>query len=157
MRGHILVICTANICRSPMAGALLRHALSGEPEPLKSLEVISAGITAHEGELVSENSVVALKKVGINISGHRAQPLTDKLVSDSLAILCMTEAHRAAILLNIDPPPRHLCLFREFLPAGTNHEIADPFGSSITTYEACRDEMIEAIPSIIAFLRGLVA
>jgi protein-tyrosine-phosphatase len=156
MSDHILTICTANICRSPMAAALLQHALRGQPEPLKSMQVFSAGIAAHEGEAVSENSVIALKKVGIDIGGCRAQPLTRKMAGDALAIFCMTESHRAAILLNIDPPPRHLYLFREFLPGDVNHEIADPFGGSIKVYETSRDEMVEAIPSIVAFLKKLV-
>jgi len=154
--GHILVICTANICRSPMGAGLLEHALRGQPEPLKSLRVVSAGIAAHDGEMVSENSVIALGKVGIDISGHRAQALTRKLVDDALAIFCMTETHRDAILLNIDPPPKHLYLFREFLPAEAGHEIADPFGSQIKVYEASRDEMVEAIPSIVGFLKGIM-
>lgn len=140
-----------------MAAALLQHALDGQPEPLKSLEVISAGIAAHEGEAVSDNSVIALKKVGIDIDGYRAQPLTRKMIEGALAIFCMTESHRTAILLNVDPPPKHLYLFREFLPANVNHEIADPFGSSIKVYETSRDEMVEAIPSIVAFLKKLVA
>jgi protein-tyrosine-phosphatase len=140
-----------------MAAALLQHALQGQPGPLKSMKVVSAGIAAHEGEMVSENSVVALRKGGIDIDGYRAQPLSRKLVEDAIAIFCMTESHRAAVLLNVDPPPRHLYLFREFLPADVNHEIADPFGGPIKIYEACRDEMVEAIPSIMAFLKKLVA
>ena len=80
---HILTVCTANICRSPMAEALLQHALRGQPEPLKSLKVVSAGVAARQGERVSENSVIALKKVGINLSGHTSQPLTRELVDDA--------------------------------------------------------------------------
>jgi protein-tyrosine-phosphatase len=156
MPRQILVICTANICRSPMAGALLQHALRAQEGALKSVEVVSAGIAAHEGEAVSENSVIALRKVGIDISGHRARALTSEMASEALAIFCMTEAHRDAVLMNVDPPPGHLYLFREFLPEGSGREIADPFGSSITVYEASRDEMVEAIPSVKGFLRKVV-
>ena len=77
--GHILVVCTANICRSPMAAGLLEHALAAQPEPLRSLQVIAAGIAARDGELVSENSVIALKKVGIPIAGHKSLPVTQAL------------------------------------------------------------------------------
>ena len=157
MAGNVLVICTANICRSPMAAALLQHALRGQEGVLKALDVESAGIAAHEGETVSENSVIALRKVGIDISGHRARVLTSEMASEALAIFCMTEAHRDAVLMNVDPPPKHLYLFREFLPEGSAREIADPFGSSITVYESSRDEMVEAIPSVLGFLRKAVA
>src|SRR3569623_51029 len=113
--GYILTVCTANICRSPMAQALLQHALRAQDEPLKSIKVISGGVAARLGEVVSENSVFALKKVGIDLSKHTSQPLTQKLVDEALAIFCMTESHRAMIQLSFDPPPKNLFLFREFM------------------------------------------
>ena len=63
-----------------MAAALLQHALSAQPEPLRSLKVTSAGVSARRGEAVSENSVIALKKVGIDLSKHVSQPLTQELL-----------------------------------------------------------------------------
>src|SRR5213076_1175151 len=95
--GKIVTVCTANICRSPMAAALLQHALAAQPEPLRSVKVISAGVNAHPGEPVSENSVIALKKVGLDISNHRAQPLTQRLLDEAAMVLCMTESHRSMI------------------------------------------------------------
>jgi len=159
MRGkrYLLTVCTANICRSPMAAGLLAHALAAQPEPLKSLEVQSAGVAAREGEPVSENSVTALKRVGINIQNHESQPLTQEIVDQAIAIFCMTETHRAMIQLQFDPPPENVHLWREFLPAGEEKEIGDPYGGPLRVYEACRDEMVEAIPSLVAFLRKLTA
>lgn len=154
--GHILTVCTANICRSPMAELLLQHALRAQPEPLKSIRVLSAGVAAQEGDRVSENSVLALKKVGLDLSGHRAQPLTPELVRNALAIFCMTESHRSMILLSFDPPPKNVHLFREFMAAPADHEIGDPYGGSLKHYEACRDEMVEAIPSLVSFVKSLL-
>ena len=88
--GHILVVCTGNICRSPMAEGLLRHALAAQPAPLQSLKVVSAGVATRLGEPVSENSVIALKKAGIDISGHRSQPLTQKMLDHALAVGVLT-------------------------------------------------------------------
>jgi protein-tyrosine-phosphatase len=155
MPDTILIVCTANICRSPMAAGLLQHALAGQPEPLRSLQVVSAGVAARSGDPISENSVVALKKVGIDIAGHLSQPLTQPMLDRALAVLCMTESHRALIQLQAEPVPKNLFLFREFMPQRGDKEIPDPFGGPIRLYEACRDEMVEAIPSLLAHLRQL--
>jgi protein-tyrosine phosphatase len=155
--GHILTICTANICRSPMAEGLLRHALAAQPPPLKSLRVVSAGVAARTGEMVTEYSVQAMGKAGIDISSHRSQPITQELVDGALAVLCMTEAHRATIPLMFERPPKNIFLFREFLPENAEKEIADPYGGPYKLYELCRDEMVEAIPSLIEQFKKLLA
>lgn len=139
-----------------MAEGLLAHALAAEDGPLKGLKVISAGVAARPGEYVSENSVIALKKVGIDISTHRARPLTQDMLNSALLVLCMTESHRSLIELQASPVPARLHLFRDFLPAGASREIADPYGGPLKLYELSRDEMVEAIPSLVAHLKVLV-
>lgn len=155
--GLIVTVCTANICRSPMAAALIEHAIRAQDEPLKSWRVVSAGVAARGGERVSENSVTALKKVGLNISGHRSQPLTPELVAQADVIFVMTESHRAMVQLTFDPPPKHLYLLREFLPSPGDKQIGDPYGGPLSVYESCRDEMVEALPAIVEFLKQLAA
>jgi len=138
-----------------MAAALLNHALAAQPEPLRSLKAISAGVAARAGEAATDHSVTALKKVGLDLSGHRSRPVTQGLLDDSLVVLCMTEPHRASLEARADPVPR-VHLFREFMPDGSEREIADPYGGPLPLYEASRDEMVEALPSLIEFLRTLV-
>lgn len=139
-----------------MAAALLQHALAAQPAPLRSLRVISAGVAARTGEPVSENSVLALKKVGLDISQHRSQPLTQDLLDGALAVLCMTESHRAMIEVQADPVPKNLLLFRQFAPGAVDHEIGDPYGGPLRVYESARDEMVESIPALVEFLKTLV-
>jgi protein-tyrosine-phosphatase len=155
--GHILIVCTGNICRSPMAEALLKHALAGQPEPLRSLKVLSAGVAARTGEPVSENTITALRKVGIKIDGQTARPLTQELLDGALAVFGMTESHRSIIRNRARPAPAHLHLFREFMPGSADKEISDPYGGPLKVYEAVRDEMVEAIPSLIEHLKKLTA
>jgi protein-tyrosine-phosphatase len=154
MPDTVLVVCTANICRSPMAAGLLRHALAAQPEPLKSLRIVSAGVAGRKGEPVSENSVIALRKTGIDISSHVSRPLTQEMLDEARAVICMTESHRAMILLQSEPPPKHIYLFREFMPQLGDKEIPDPYGGPLNVYELCRDEMVEAIPSLLEFLKN---
>lgn len=152
----IVTVCTANICRSPMAAALLQHALAAQPEPLRSIKVISAGVAARTGEPVSENSVLALKKVGIDVSQHRSQPLTQRMLDEAFAVLCMTESHRAMIQVQADPAPKNLWLFRQFVPGEADKEIGDPYGGPLRIYEAARDEMVESIPALVEHLKTLM-
>jgi len=154
--GTIVTVCTANICRSPMGAALLQHALAAQPEPLRSLRVISAGVAARGGEPVSMNSVLALKKVGIDVSQHRSQSLTQKMLDEALAVLCMTESHRALIMVQADPVPKNVFLFREFVPNVPDIEIGDPYGGPLKVYEAARDEMVESIPSLVQQIKTLM-
>ena len=153
----ILTLCTANICRSPMAAALLQHALAAQPEPLRSMQVTSAGVAARDGEIVSENSVLALKKVGLDIADQRSRALTQQMLDEASLVLCMTESHRAMIRLQADPAPKNLFLFREFMPQRGDKEIGDPYGGPLKVYEAARDEMVEAIPSLIEFIKTQLA
>lgn len=139
-----------------MAAALLQHALAAQPEPLRSLRVVSAGVAARAGEPVSENSVLALRKVGLDIASHRSRPLTQEMLDEALAVLCMTESHRAMIQVQAEPVPGNLFLFREFLPGPGDKEIGDPFGGPLRLYESVRDEMVESIPALVAQLKSLV-
>ena len=153
--GHILIVCTANICRSPMAAALLQHFLAGQNEPLKSLQVVSAGIAARQGDPISDNAAVAMKRVGLDLSQHSSQPVTQQLLDGALIVLCMTESHRAMIQLQFERVPTHLYLFREFLPPPVDPEVDDPYGGPLSVYETCRDNLVEAVPSVVNFLKTI--
>jgi len=153
--GYILIVCTANICRSPMAAALLQHFLAGQNEPLKSLPVVSAGIAARQGDPISDNAAVAMKRVGLDVSRHASQPVTQQLLDGALAVFCMTESHRAMIQLQFERVPKHLYLFREFLPPPVDPEVNDPYGGPLNVYETCRDNLVEAVPSVVNFLKTI--
>jgi len=146
---EIVFVCTGNTCRSPMAEGLFRHALAGRREPLSSLTVSSAGLAAPRGNPPSENSVLALKKVGIDISGHRSQPLSQEQMDNALAFFCMTSSHLAALAELVDPAARRVYLMRQFLSEEADLEIPDPYGGPLSSYEACRDSMVEAVPSLL--------
>jgi protein-tyrosine-phosphatase len=139
-----------------MAAGLLKHFLAGQGEPLNSLRVISAGIAARRGAPISDNAAIAMKRVGIDLKDHLSQPLTQRLLDDALIVLCMTESHRAMIELQFDPVPKHLYLFREFLPPPVDPEVDDPYGGPLSLYESCRDNLVEAVPSIVNFLKTVV-
>ncbi len=139
-----------------MAAELLQHALAAEESPLKQLSVKSAGVAAILGEPASSNSVAALRKVNIDLSQHKSHPVTQELIDQAFVILGMTESHLQTLNFhNYQNLPKHIHLFREFMAADTSTQIPDPFGQSFDAYQECLDSMLEAIPSLIAFLKEI--
>ncbi len=77
----ILFVCTGNICRSPMAEGIFRHAVKGRGD----YEVYSAGVGAIDGLPPSEHAVRAVRELGIDISRQRSRMLTAELVRRAVA------------------------------------------------------------------------
>jgi protein-tyrosine phosphatase len=91
MVNSILIVCTGNICRSPIGEALLR-ASSAVSRP--GLTVASAGLAALQGHPADPLAVKLLAERGIDLSAHRARQLTPELVAAADLILVMDTAQQ---------------------------------------------------------------
>ena len=100
----LLVVCTANMCRSPMAAALLADRLNGVPE---LLPVGSAGLL-EGGSPASYEAVRAVAARGCDLSGHISRRLTPELLADASLVLAMERRHLREALL-MDPGALHRC------------------------------------------------
>lgn len=92
----ILVVCTGNVCRSPIAEGVLRAALEarlGERAPL----VASAGTAGWEGSGAMPESVAAAEELGVDISGHTARRLRPEHVRAADLVLGMAAEHREEV------------------------------------------------------------
>ncbi len=144
----VLFVCTANVCRSPMAEKLFARAVEKSSLPQKIVSY-SAGLSAMDGDKASQNSMDACEEIGVDISDHRSAGLTRTSLEDASAIFCMTESHRALINMYFELPPGYpIFLMREFIE-GESKELPDPYGQDIDVYRQCRDRMLEAMPSLI--------
>jgi protein-tyrosine phosphatase len=137
-----------------MAEKLLQHALAGQGTPLNQIEIVSAGVAAGYGEPASVNSVTALKRVKIDLDGHKSQPVTQDLIDRAFLILGMTQSHIDTLNYHHTDLPERVHLFREFMGKDDSPEIPDPYGQNYTAYAACFDSMAEAIPSLVAYLKN---
>lgn len=79
---NILLLCTGNICRSPMAEGLLREALPAH-------EIFSAGICAQDGAEADPIAIELMWQAGIDISGHRARNLASWMMREADLVLTM--------------------------------------------------------------------
>jgi protein-tyrosine phosphatase len=144
----VVFICTANVCRSPMAEKLFEDALA-KSSCKKKISVFSAGISAMDGDQASDNSVLACKEEGLDLSDHRSAAITRATIENASVIFCMTESHRALLHMYFElPEDAPIFLMREFIENGSS-ELPDPYGQDMDVYRECREDMKEALPSLI--------
>ena len=138
----VLLVCTGNTCRSPMAEKLMQRRVAeqlgctiGELEE-RGVMIFSAGISAMAGGRASPEAVKVLAQQGLDLSAHESQPLGDRLVRFADLILTMTRGHREAILAQWpDAEPRTKLLSRD------GRDIADPIGGPFELYQACAQQI----------------
>ena len=146
----VLFVCTGNVCRSPMAEGLFKHAVRGRG----AFRVLSAGVGAVDGQPASEFAVRALREIGIDIYSHRSRHLTADVVAQADYIFGMTHSHVDAIMLLYPQAAEKTFLLREFdetLDAFEN-DISDPIGGSYEVYRNCRDQIEQGIASMLKFI-----
>jgi len=147
----LVFVCTANMCRSPMAEYLMRVELGGDDE----IQICSAGTDAGYGMPATGQAVEAMEELGVDMSMHRSQPLTRELIDAADLVVVMTASHVTRILWRFPDAADKVRLLKSFLTrvGRDDDEISDPIGLSDMVYRGTRDSMREAMPHIVEFLR----
>ena len=130
MFGSILIVCHANICRSPAAELLFRAHLSRRGA--RPIEFRSAGLYAHEGEDIDPTMQRLLAEQGLDSSGHRSRRLDRRLAREADLIL-VPERKQIDAIAHLAPTTRgkvHL------LGKWEDSEVVDPYGGQDTAYRA---------------------
>jgi protein-tyrosine phosphatase len=122
---NILVLCIGNICRSPMAEGLLKQALPG-------MTVRSAGLGALIGKPADPYAVQIMAERGIDISAHRAQHISPRMVSEADLILVMDMEQKKYVETNYVGSKGKVFRLGEFAKV----DIADPYREGMESFEA---------------------
>ncbi len=142
----LLFVCSANRCRSPLAAALATKLLArrcgvNEWELAGAgYRVESAGTACLHGSPPTPEAESVAAERGMDISSHRARPLTPSLVELADEIYVMTRAQRDSIL-EFAPEARD----RVRLLDRRGAEIPDPYGEGPLAYQRTADLLLRAL------------
>ena len=138
----ILLVCTGNTCRSPMAEVLMKKQIADrlgcnvEEVDQHGVIVASAGVAAMPGGRPSSEAVQVMSGRGLDLSQHLSQPMTDQIATQADLILTMTELHRRTLLAQWPAlAPRTHVIRRD------QGDISDPIGGPVSIYEKCASQI----------------
>lgn len=137
---RIVVVCTGNICRSPMAEVVLRDRLA-----VAGLEaqVVSSGVSDEEsGNPLDPRAADALVQRGYEVPTRMARWVFEEDDLGADLILAMTRRHRDA-LIRRGAAPERTRLWMEFVPGDDRDDVADPWYGDRDGFEETLD-LIEA-------------
>ncbi len=150
---RILIVCSGNTCRSPMAEVILRAEL--DRAGISGIEIQSAGIVSTGGEAMSPYSSEVLAECGYDRSlDFRSSAIDHLPVGEFDWILCMTRSHATVMthrFSGIETKTRTLALTEE----GRPYDISDPFGGTLESYQKTFEEIHDAVMKLVVELKRI--
>jgi protein-tyrosine-phosphatase len=138
---HILIVCTANICRSPVASALIQDRLnkSGRTD----WTVSSAGTWAQVRRGAARNSIEVMKAHGFDLGNHQARMIENGHLRDADLILCMEIGHVEALRAEFPEQAHKIHLITEMI--GRPYGVVDPYGGPMQAYEMMYETLVDVV------------
>ena len=144
----VLFVCTANICRSPMAAAIFNALAEDRGLPARAE---SAGTAALVGQPIASNAEAALQEVGIPCKDHRgARQVSEKMLEEADLVLTVGPRHTATLRQRFGEFAPKVHTLPEHADDNSSHEeIPDPYGSPLIAYRASVQQLLRLVDSVI--------
>ena len=150
VRQEVLFVCTANVCRSPMAEAIFNALADDAGLHIRSY---SAGVAALEGEPMSSKARETLQEIGIRPGDHRARQVHEEMLETADLVLAMTPQHVAELRRLSAGSSHKVHTLPEYTGMRGDTGIPDPYGGSMTAYRASAREIAEYLDRIVRDLK----
>lgn len=134
---RILIVCTGNICRSPVAAAMLQSRLP-------QLSVSSAGLGALVGQSVHDEARRLAEADGYHVDDHEARQLDTEILAEADLVLVMTDGQRQALAKRWPEARGKTLLLGKWLDPTHSNDIPDPYRKSPEAFAHVHRLLLEA-------------
>jgi len=122
-------------------------------EGYKGFYADSAGLLALPGNSATFLAKKVAVEHGVDLVGHKAKRLSQKLVDRSELILVMEKSHKDELLVDFPETTDKTFLMRRFARYGSRSRgIADPYGLQYDAYRFCYVDIEDAVLGLVDYL-----
>ena len=147
---QVLFVCTANVCRSPMAEAIFNALAEERGLPWRAQ---SAGVAALVDEDITPNARAALDEVGIYTGDHRARQVGEEMLEEADLVLAMNQRHVATLRRRFGDLAERVYALPEYaLGAPPEEGIPDPYGQTMIAFRASVRQLLEYTEGLVGRL-----
>jgi len=136
MTYSVLFVCTANICRSPMAEALFREMVFDQVGEWK---IASAGTWAMSGQPAAQFTRDVLTERGMSADDHRSQPIERELLEEYQLVLVMERGHKEALQVEFPDLAVRIYMLSEVVSGQL--DVYDPIGGPLIDFQDMAKEI----------------
>jgi len=122
-----------------MAEAILKSLVAKRPDA-KDWRIASAGTWARYGAPAAELSQLVVQEMGMDLSSHQSQPVTEELIRQFDLVLAMEGHQKEGLILQFKPYAKRIYMLSEMV--GRVEDVPDPIGGELVDYQATA-EMIK--------------
>ncbi len=145
-----LIVCSANMCRSPMAHAILEEL--ARKRGLTELQVRSAGTMGFQRAPALDKAIAVCLEHGLSLEQFESSALTRELIEDADLVVVMEDAHfsRVQVLMDGQLLAGKLYYLSEFHPdKSLPREIPDPVSRGIEHFRHCFDVLEACLGGVV--------
>lgn len=151
---NLLFVCTANICRSPMAEKLFGKVLSEKDMPVSDWHISSAGTWTTNGQFADKHAIRTMREMGLDLFQHKTRIITRQILTKQNLILVMENQHKEALQYEFPDMSDRIFLLSQMV--NEEYNIDDPFRKYMPAFRICAKQMYGILNSGIDSIIHLI-
>ena len=151
---RVAMICTGNICRSPMAEVVLQQLVEGDSTLRGRVDVTSAGTANwHVGSPMDQRARHALNRAGFWGAGSLAAFADRKYLDNHDVVIGMTREHVHEVKKRLSHASTEVILIRNVIEPGRDLDLYDPYYGGDADFDECLDTVRAGAQRLTSQLR----